>query len=60
MVMVVPITTFKTANYLGGKEKKSLTRNNFENNSYLAYSCVSILKVTAFKCIFMITLLLYT
>lgn len=34
MVMVVPITTFKTAIYLGGKEKKSLTRNNFENNSY--------------------------
>lgn len=34
MVMVVPITTFKTAIYLGGKEKKSLTRNNFENNLY--------------------------
>lgn len=34
MVMVVPITMFKTANYLGGEEKKSLTRNNFENNSY--------------------------
>lgn len=36
MVMVVPFTTFKTENYLGEKEKKSLTvtRNNFENNSY--------------------------
>lgn len=59
MVMVVPITMFKSANYLGGKEK-NLTRNNFENNSYLAYSCISILQVTAFKCMFMITLLLYT
>lgn len=34
MVMVVLIITFKIVNYLGGKEKKFLIRNNFENNLY--------------------------